>query len=170
MWALWAGLAAEDAPWPEGPPIADDAALDSTSAGIFLGEDRHLASYAVISDVYAHVMLRFGYHFTVVDALCGPKENQNFVHFRFKGGGADIAHRALRLSCVRRVLAHFGFEVRVTGDLLDASLARIPEHVAQKRLAMLGCLLAATRLLDIRLVDDAAADAWVEAFIARTDR
>ncbi len=170
MWALWAGLSAEDAPWPEGPPIADDAALDRTSAGIFLGEDRHLASYAVISDVYAHVMLRFGYHFTVVDALCGPKENQNFVHFRFKGGGADIAHRALRLSCVRRVLAHFGFEVRVTGDLLDATLARIPEHVAQKRLAMLGCLLAATRLLDIRLEDAASGETWVDAFVARTDR
>lgn len=170
MWALWSGLAADDAPWPEGPPILDDAALDRTSAGLFLGEDRHLASYAVISDIYAHVMLRFGYHFTVVDALCGPKENQNFVHFRFKGGGADIARRGLRLSCVRRVLAHFGFTVRASGDLLDASLARVAEHVAQKRLAMLGCLLAATRLLDIRLEDEAAAGAWVEAFIARTDR
>lgn len=170
MWALWSGLAADDAPWPEGPPIADDAALDRTSAGIFLGEDRHLASYAVISDVYAHIMLRFGYHFTVVDALCGPKESQNFVNFRFKGGGADLAGRGLRLSCVRRVLTHFGFTARVSGDLLDASLARVPEHIVQKRLAMLGCLLAATRLLDIRLVDDAAADAWVEAFIARTDR
>ncbi|WP_300157315.1 PEP/pyruvate-binding domain-containing protein [Solidesulfovibrio sp.] len=170
MWALWAGLGADDAPWPDGPPIADDAALDRTSAGIFLGEDRHLASYAVISDVYAHVMLRFGYHFTVVDALCGPKENQNFVHFRFKGGGADLARRTLRLSCVRRVLAHFGFEVRVSGDLLDASLARIPEHVVQKRLAMLGCLLAATRLLDIRLAGEDEADGWVRDFVARTDR
>ncbi len=170
MWALWSGLAADDAPWPEGPPMVDDVALDRTSAGLFLGEDRHLASYAVISDVYAHVMLRFGYHFTVVDALCGPKENQNFVHFRFKGGGADHARRGLRLSCVRRVLAHFGFAVRVSGDLLDASLARIAEHVVQKRLAMLGCLLAATRLLDIRLADEAEAEAWVASFITRTDR
>ena len=170
LWALWSGLAADDAPWPEGPPITDDATLDRTSAGLFSGEARHLASYAVVSDVYAHVMLRFGYHFTVVDALCGPKENQNFINFRFKGGGADFASRALRLACVRRILTHFGFTVRASGDLLDATLARAPEHIVQKRLAMLGCLLAATRLLDMRLADQKEADAWVQAFLARTDR
>ncbi len=170
MWALWAGLAADDAPWPEGPPVTDDAALDRTSGGLFAGDSRHLASYAVVSDVYAHVMLRFGYHFTVVDALCGPVENQNFVNFRFKGGGAGYDQRTLRLDCVRRILAHFGFEVRTSGDLLDASLARVPEHLVQKRLAMLGCLLAATRMLDMRLADAVAADAWVDAFLKRTDR
>ena len=170
MWALWSGLAADDAPWPPGPPITDDEGLDRTSGGIFLADSKHLASYAVISDTYAHVMLRFGYHFTVVDALCGLDENQNYVNFRFKGGGAAFDQRTLRLACVRRVLTHFGFSVRVSGDLLDASLTRIPEQVAQKRLAMLGCLLAATRMLDIRLPSETEADAWVEAFLQRTDR
>jgi pyruvate,water dikinase len=170
LWALWSGLAAEDAPWPAGPPITDDTALDRTSAGIFLNDSKHLASYAVISDTYAHLMLRFGYHFTVVDALCGPQEDQNYVNFRFKGGGAGFDQRTLRLSCVRRVLTHFGFVVRAAGDLLDASLTRIPEQTAQKRLAMLGCLLAATRMLDMRLATDAEADAWVAEFLERTDR
>jgi pyruvate,water dikinase len=170
MWALWAGLSADDAPWPEGPPITDDAAFDRTSAGLFAADSRHLASYAVVSDIYAHVMLRFGYHFTVVDALCGPDEQQNYVNFRFKGGGAHFEQRTLRLTCVRRILAHFGFTVRVAGDLLDATLSRIPEGHVQKRLAMLGCLLAATRMLDMRLGDDADVDAWVEAFLQRTDR
>lgn len=170
LWALWSGLAADDAPWPPGPPITDDETLDRTSAGIFRNDSKHLASYAVISDAYAHVMLRFGYHFTVVDALCGPEASQNYVNFRFKGGGAGFGQRTLRLSCVRRVLAHFGFAVRASGDLLDASLTRIPEQVVQKRLAMLGCLLAATRMLDIRLPSEAQADAWVEAFLERTDR
>jgi pyruvate,water dikinase len=170
LWALWSGLAADDAPWPPGPPITDDEAFDRTSAGIFFNDSKHLASYAVISDAYAHVMLRFGYHFTVVDALCGPDDSQNYVNFRFKGGGAGFDQRSLRLSCVRRVLAHFGFTVRAAGDLLDASLSRLPEHVAQKRLAMLGCLLAATRMLDIRLASEADADAWVAGFLERTDR
>ena len=170
LWALWAGLAADDAPWPEGPPILDDQAFDRTSAGIFASSSRHLASYAVVSDTYAHVMLRFGYHFTVVDALCGPDDQQNYVNFRFKGGGASFAQRTLRLASVRRILSHFGFVVRASGDLLDASLSRQPEHVVQKRLAMLGCLLAATRMLDMRLSDEAEADAWVAAFLERTDR
>ena len=170
MWALWAGLAADDAPWPEGPPITDDEAFDRTSAGIFVNDSKHLASYAVISDTYAHAMLRFGYHFTVVDALCGPDDAQNYVNFRFKGGGAGFDQRTLRLSCIRRVLTHFGFAVRAAGDLLDASLTRIPEKTAQKRLAMLGCLLAASRMLDIRLSSEADADAWVAAFLERTDR
>lgn len=170
LWALWSGLAAEDAPWPSGPPITDDDALDRTSAGIFSTGSRHLASYAVVSDLYAHVMLRFGYHFTVVDALCGPQPEQNYVNFRFKGGGAGTAQRTLRLACVTRILDHFGFTVRVTGDLLDARLSRIPEHIAQKRLAMLGYLLAGTRMLDMRLTDPADVDAWVHTFLARTDR
>ena len=170
LWALWAGLAADDAPWPEGPPILDDAAFDRTSAGIFASDSKHLASYAVVSDTYAHVMLRFGYHFTVVDALCGPDDQQNYVNFRFKGGGASFEQRTLRLASVRRILSHFGFSVRTAGDLLDASLSRLPEHLVQKRLAMLGCLLAATRMLDMRLADAADADAWVAAFLERTDR
>ncbi len=170
LWALWSGLAAEDAPWPAGPPVLDDEAFDRTSAGLFAASARHLASYAVVSDTYAHVLLRFGYHFTVVDALCGPEESQNYVNFRFKGGGAGFARRALRLSCVRRILGHFGFTVRVTGDLLDAKLSRIPEQLAQKRLAMLGLLLAGTRMLDMRLEDETDADAWVDAFLARTGR
>jgi pyruvate, water dikinase len=170
LWALWSGLAAEDAPWPAGPPVTDDAVLDRTSAGLFATGSRHLASYAVVSDIYAHVMLRFGYHFTVVDALCGPEEGQNYVNFRFKGGGAAAGQRTLRLACVTRVLTHFGFTVRVTGDLLDARLPRIPEHIAQKRLAMLGYLLAGTRMLDMRLADAADGDAWVKVFLARTDR
>jgi pyruvate, water dikinase len=170
LWALWSGLAAEDAPWPPGPPITDDVNLDRTSAGIFAAGSRHLASYAVVSDLYAHVMLRFGYHFTVVDALCGPQPEQNYVNFRFKGGGAGSDQRTLRLDGVTRVLDHFGFTVRVTGDLLDARLARIPEHIAQKRLAMLGYLLAGTRMLDMRLATPADVDAWVTTFLTRTDR
>jgi pyruvate,water dikinase len=170
MWALWSGLAADDAPWPEGPPVTDDQAFDRTSAGIFAGSSRHLASYAVISDVYAHVMLRFGYHFTVVDALCGPDEQQNYVNFRFKGGGANLTQRTLRLACVRRILNHFGFAVRVSGDLLDATLSRLPEGQAQKRLAMLGCLLAATRMLDMRLGAMTDVETFADAFLARTDR
>ena len=91
-------------------------------------------------------------------------------HIAVKGGGAGFDQRSLRLSCVRRVLAHFGFTVRAAGDLLDASLSRLPEHVVQKRLAMLGCLLAATRMLDMRLATEADADAWVAEFLERTDR
>ena len=107
---------------------------------------------------------------TGTDALCGPEESQNYVNFRFKGGGAGFDQRSLRLSCVRRALTHFGFTVRAAGDLLDASLSRLPEHVVQKRLAMLGCLLAATRMLDMRLASEADADAWVAQFLERTDR
>jgi pyruvate,water dikinase len=169
LWALLTGLSAEDAPWPPGPPVTDDEALDRVSAGLFATSGRHLASHAVIADTYAHVMLRFGYHFTVVDTLCGADENQNYIRLRFMGGGATADRRGARLECLRRVLTHFGFGVRVTGDLLDANLARQPETRTQKRLAMLGCLLAATRMLDLRL-EPGAVDDWVAGFLARTDR
>ena len=82
-----------------------------------------------------------------------PADNQNYVNFRFKGGGAGSDQRTLRLDGVHPGRStHFGFTVRVTGDLLDAIAGPDSRNTSpRKRLAMLGYLLAGTRMLDMRL-------------------
>ena len=147
MWALWWGFSS--APTPS-LPMADWEALDRHSAGVLL-DDRLLASFAVIDDTYAHLMLRFGYHFCVVDALCEPDGDKNHVAMRFKGGGGGYAQRLLRLEFLRLVLEDQGFRVVITGDLFEARLDDMDCNTLRRRLVVLGRLLMDTRLMDIRI-------------------
>lgn len=167
LWAFWYGLADPDVAWSGGQFHVDWAEFDRVSAGIFDPASRLLASYAVVSASYLHLMLRFGYHFSVLDAYCGPDEHKNYVAFRFKGGGGHEEGRRLRLLFLARVLGHFGFTVETRGDMLDARYARRPEADIQRRLAELGYLLAITRLMDMGLTDESQVDRLVEEFIAK---
>jgi pyruvate,water dikinase len=169
MWALWFGLSAARELWAHMPPAADWNELDRISAGIFRRDAPQLASYAVISAHYAHLMMRFGYHFALVDTLCSPEDRTNYIQFRFKGGGAAAEGRELRIRVLERVLARQGFAVKTRGDLLDARHGPDAEAVIQKRLAMLGMLLAETRLLDVRIGDADEAEAMADDFLARLD-
>jgi pyruvate,water dikinase len=110
-----------------------------------------LASYAVISGEYLHLLLRFGYHFAVIDALCGDNPEANYIAFRFKGGGGDYQNRLLRVQLLQAMLEWAGFAVKSRGDLLDA---RFERHGADKilaRLTILGFLQGKTQLLDMAL-------------------
>jgi pyruvate,water dikinase len=170
MWALWWGLSSEDVAWPKDTLHLDWEAFDRVSAGIFDHESSLLASYAVTSENYLHLMVRFGYHFAVVDALCGPDVGANYVNFRFMGGGAGPDGRRLRLCFVRRALEEQGFSASIKGDLLDASLAREHMDHLQRKLAVLGYLLARTRLMDMQLKDEEQLEAEVGAFRAAVAR
>lgn len=170
MWAIWSGLTSPLASWDEDAQFADWEELDRISGGIFSGKSRLLASYAVISANYAHLMIRFGYHFAVLDTVCGPEDKNNYVNFRFKGGGGSLEQRLARIEFISRVLSHFSFTVTVKGDMLDARVARENEVIIQKRLAMLGYLLAHTKLMDVTLSEGTDMPALVADFLDKTDR
>ncbi|MDQ7831570.1 MAG: PEP/pyruvate-binding domain-containing protein [Desulfovibrionaceae bacterium] len=170
MWAIWSGLTSPQASWEDDAQFVDWEELDRISGGIFSGKSKLLASYAVISANYAHLMIRFGYHFSVLDTVCGPDDKNNYVNFRFKGGGGSLEQRLARIEFISRVLSHFSFTVSVKGDMLDARMARENEVIIQKRLAMLGYLLARTKLMDITLSETTNMRALVDDFLDKTDR
>jgi pyruvate,water dikinase len=170
MWAIWSGLTSPQASWDEDAQFVDWEELDRISGGIFSGKSKLLASYAVISANYAHLMIRFGYHFSVLDTVCGPEDKNNYVNFRFKGGGGSLVQRLTRIEFISRVLTHFSFSVTVKGDMLDARMARENEVIVQKRLAMLGYLLARTKLMDITLSEATDMRTLVDGFLDATDR
>lgn len=151
--ALWDGLADGRVTWDNSQLHVDWEEFDRVSSGLFRMDSRILASYAIIARDYMHLNIRFGYHFSIVDALCGDTSGANYVKFRFKGGGAALNQRAYRLIFVRDVLERFGFETVIRGDMLDASLARLGMEETAKALHALGLVLAVTRLMDIRLSD-----------------
>lgn len=161
MRALWSGLADPAMAWDRTQRHVDWEEFDRISGGIFRLDSRLLASYALISDDYVHLNIRFGYHFSIVDSVCSELPGANYVNFRFKGGGAGLTQRLHRLEFMTRVLTHAGFDISTRGDMLDASLHRLPRSEAERGLRCLGLVLAGTRLMDMRLTS--VEQAWQEA-------
>ena len=165
--ALWRGLSSPDIHWDPRMPHLDWEEFDRISAGIFSSDTPLLSSYAVISRRYMHLMLRFGYHFSVVDCFCGDESKNNYINFRFKGGGAGFDGRILRLEFITRILQADGFQLTTKGDMLDARLTHLESSDIRKSLHILGRILAMTRLMDMRLRTPGEVDGMVEEFYRR---
>ncbi|MFP4429298.1 MAG: hypothetical protein ACLFPB_08265 [Desulfovermiculus sp.] len=150
--ALFYGLTREGIFWNDDTWHFDWQEFDRMSAGIFdPTKSAALASYALVAEDYMHALLRFGYHFAVVDALVTTDREQNYIQFSFKGGGGGEMQKMCRLETIREVLVHFGFQVQIRGELLTAEFAR--EHTAETRqaLTILGYVLGRTRLMDLEM-------------------
>ncbi|WP_319543090.1 PEP/pyruvate-binding domain-containing protein [uncultured Pseudodesulfovibrio sp.] len=165
MWALWYGLSDERVRWSKKLTHMDWEEFDKVSGGIFSFDSKLLASYGLISEDYLHLMVRFGYHFSVVDSVCGSDSGANYVNFRFKGGGAGFDQRLLRLEFIRQVLNSYGFVTETRGDMIDARCARLDENETQRMLVRLGYLMAVTRLMDMRMDTEEQVREEVEKFI-----
>ena len=166
MQALWQGLARSGEPWQDTGFSCDWQEFDRISAGIFRKDSRQLASYALLSADYLHLLVRFGYHFAVLDSLCGQRAEANYVAFRFKGGGGLPEQRLLRIGFISQVLSAGGFVVRVRGDMLDARLSRAEAGAVRRALILLGRLLVRTQRMDMGLADEAQAACLAEEFLA----
>lgn len=135
------------------------------SGGIISAESAQLASYAVLSPVYVNLNLKFGYHFVILDALCGDNSEENHILFRFNGGGGDDHGRSLRARFLQMVLQRLGFEVTRISDLVDARMAGATATATMEKLDQLGRLLGATRLMDMHLNAAAQVEPYVTAFL-----
>ena len=170
MWFLWRGLASRDMVWDDGMAHMDWEHFDRIAGGIFKHDDKALASYAVLGEEYMHLLVRFGYHFSVLDVLCTPDPAQNYLNFRFKGGGGSLEQRMLRLDFLRGVLGHYDFITFSKSDMLDARLCRRAEPEMLRKLFILGRLLARTRLMDMGLTGREQVDTLVKTFISESER
>jgi pyruvate,water dikinase len=169
MWALWYGLSDPRVKWSNKLTHMDWEEFDRMSAGIFSFDSKLLASYGLISEDYLHLMVRFGYHFSVVDSICGSDAGANYINFQFKGGGAEFDNRLLRLEFIRRVLSHYGFETKTRGDMLDATYVKMGENDTRQRLVRLGYLMAVTRLMDMRMDSEQHVEIEVQRFIENAE-
>lgn len=168
MQAIWAGLSDSEVTWAKGLLHLDWERFDQVSGGIFsLKSSSLLASYALVAKNYAHLLLRFGYHFAVVDTLCGARPEENHIQFRFKGGGGSEEKIAWRLLMLSKVLNHFGFVVYIKGDMLEAKCMRRESEASQLRLRILGYLLGRTPLLDMALESETDALNMADLFIKK---
>lgn len=165
--AVWQGLTDPAIPWLKGLTHVDWEEFDRVSGGIFKHDSTLLASYALVATDYLHLNFRFGYHFAVLDTVCGEESRQNHIRFRFKGGGGEDRQKTLRLSYLTQALALVGFSSEVRGDLLSAVLARETQEACLAALAQLGYLMGSTRMLDMALQTDDDVARLAAAFKAR---
>ena len=133
--------------------------------GIISPDSAMFASHAVVSGDYANLNLRFGYHFVILDTVCGNTPEDNYILFRFSGGGADYSKRMLRADFLARVLASLSFEVSRKSDLIDAEFHAGDLDITVEKLDMLGRLLGASRLLDMYLKDERMVDTFASDFL-----
>jgi pyruvate,water dikinase len=166
MRACWEGLTHPEVTWHKGLVYLDWGEVDRVSAGIMSLKSALLASYAVVARDYLHLVLRFGYHFAVLDALGGENPEANYIAFRFKGGGGNYENRLRRVELIKLILEWAGFMVKTRGDLLDARFDRRPAELTLARLTLLGILQGKTLLLDMALDSEYQVQEMVDAFKA----
>ncbi|MBI9087787.1 MAG: hypothetical protein JEZ12_01060 [Desulfobacterium sp.] len=135
------------------------------AGGIISPDAPRFGSYAVFSSDYLNLNLRFGYHFVILDTLCTSIATDNYILFRFSGGGGETHGRAMRAGFIGGVLKHLGFAIHTNADLVDASFQMGELSEIIKRLEMLGRLLGATRLMDLYLNAHADVDDLVDDFM-----
>ncbi len=169
MRSLWRGITTPGVRWAGARPIDlrglysvwATTMVDTARADRGLGDN----SYAIVAEHYVNFGSRLGYHFTTLEAVCGPHPDENSIIFRFKGGAADIHRRERRTRFIAGVLRHYGFEVDRRQDLLNGWVKKLPQEQIEELLAMLGRLMGCSRQLDVSMDTDTRVAACVEAFL-----
>jgi pyruvate, water dikinase len=167
MQALIRGLTHPDIEWGDFSHF-DWAEYDKIvmSGGIVSADADMFASHVIVAADYVNVNLRFGYHFVVLDALCGNAADENHVQLRFTGGGAELSQRVLRVKVIGNVLKKLTFSVERRSDLLEANIKGLEREALLEKLDWTGRLLGATRLMDMYIKRDDQIEDWVGQFMA----
>jgi len=169
--ALWKGVTHEGIRWSGPPPRVNLNALGSVMGNTILDAARSgrpigSRNYAMISRDYMNLNSRLAYHFALVDALCSYNSSENYINFRFKGGGTNLERRKRRVLFLARILESLEFFAHTNDDLLNAIIKGLPLQQMEEKLDMVGRLLGCARLLDMAMDDEASMEWFVTAFLS----
>lgn len=158
--------------WGTEPVPVDFASFMSSltqTAATPLAAPRYVGqNLAVVSREYLDLSMRLGYHFNIIDAYISDNLNDNYAYFRFLGGVSDMIRRSRRARFIAEVLERFNFLIEIRGDLVVGRIKKLERAKMEEKMCLLGCLVAYTRQLDIKMHSDALLDQYVEDFIQRT--
>jgi pyruvate,water dikinase len=166
MQALWRGFSHPGITWKGNINLDVKNFMALMAQGVMTGPDAMPGgdSYAILSRDYVNINAKFGYHFANLDAFDGNDPDQNYIHLQFAGGVGTFVGRSLRLTFLGEVLIRLGFSLKVTGDLLEASVSGLDQPSMDQTLDQVGRLLASSRLLDMAINSEADVQPMVNAF------
>ncbi len=121
----------------------------------------------VLSKEYMNMSLRLGYHFNIIDVYISDNINDNYAYFRFLGGVTEITRRSRRARFIANILEQHDFRVEIRGDLVIGRLKKLPREEMEKRVVLLGGLVAYTRQLDVLMKHDNHVNHFEEEFKQR---
>jgi len=164
--ALWKGFTHPGVSWEGSIGLGMNKVLTllSSSATSEFGPAPGGVSYAVLSAEYMNLSAKFGYHFATIDAFVGGNSDQNYVSLQFSGGAGSYYGKSLRIAFLGSVLRKLGFQVRLSGDLIEGSITDYDRPSLEDKLDQMGRLLASSRLLDMALSNQADVERMTEAF------
>ena len=111
-----------------------------------LADPGHIGqNLAVISKSYAHINLRLGYHFNIIDVYMDEDINSNYAYFRFLGGVTDLTRRSRRATLLSEILVQNDFRVEVRGDLVVARIKKLTVERMKAKVYLLGVLVSFAR-------------------------
>lgn len=166
MAALWRGLAHPGVTWSGNVDLSvrNFMSLMSGSMGPGGGVPPQTDSYALVSSEYLNLSIKFGYHYSNLDALCSDDADANTIALQFSGGAGTSSGKALRIEFLSNVLNRLGYEVEIRGDLLQASLKGLDCPAMEEVLDQTGRLLGCSRLLDLAIPNRTEVDTLTEMF------
>lgn len=166
MAALWRGLTHPGITWSGAVDVStrNFMALMAGSIGPENAAPPKVDSYALVSADYLNLSVKFGYHYSNLDALCSEDANANTITLQFSGGAGTGAGKALRIEFLSQVLNRIGYEVEVRGDTLQAALKGLDCPSMEDVLDQTGRLLGCSRLLDLAIPSQTEVQALTELF------
>ena len=135
------------------------------AGGIISADSPQFGSYAIVSKDYANINFRFGYHFAIIDTICSDSKEDNYILFRFSGGGGSPSGRLLRACFLEGILTRLGFMVEIKSDLVDAEFKNGSLSVMKDTLDIIGRLLGATKLMDMYLKENSQLETMIDDFM-----
>jgi pyruvate, water dikinase len=121
-------------------------------------------AYVLLSKDYLNFHSRLAYHFAVIDTLCSEIPDNNYLSFRFGGGGAGVDGRVRRALLLKDILESLDFRVDIKGDLVTTLFRGGTRQEICTRLEHLGRLMGFTRQLDMALQDEDMGREYAKAF------
>jgi len=167
--ALWDGVSHPGVSWTREMP-ASFSDLASVLSGALGPKDvgmRPLGdkSYLLVADEYMNLNTRLAYHYSLVDACLSDDPGNNYISFRFEGGGATRQRRSLRACFLETCLLRNGYQVDRRADLVNAWFRKAPADQVADRLNMLGRLLACSSQLDMYMTSREVMTWFVQQFL-----
>lgn len=164
--ALWNGATTPGLRWNVPPPAVSLQGLFGRTITDASGpRPVGNSSYAIIAKDYLNLNARIDFHFTLIDTVCGRNSRDNYIRFRFKGGGTVLVQRERRTRLIAEILKAYDFFTDCKGDLVTGTIAEMSQGSTEERLVMLGKLLGFCRLMDAMMYNDETPKLMAQAFL-----